>query len=198
MTAYLPNFPINQPGRFSSYFIRQNIKTFAAAIGYLEEMTYQRWARPSELEEVLVRRGGTFTARHALLVQVAREQGVAELTLALGVYDFDRERWPKVDQILTESQLTALPEVCGCIKYQGQLYSLEESERAKQNVISEIEIAPAQIGNFKKRFHLNYLANWLQLEKLDRCRTAAQLWQIREKCLEAIAYHWNRRPMLAL
>lgn len=193
MTDHLPDFPLTHPGKLSQQLVQQNITSFRAAVAYLGELPYQRLASPRDFASVLAQRGGTFTARHALLAQLAREQGVSEVSLVLGVVNFNRERWPAVDQILNDTGLLALPEVRGCLKYRQQLLSTEEPSGFKQGVVSAIEIAPVQIGNFKRRYHLNYLRNWLQLEKLSPSWTLDQLWQVREKCLAAIARHWNQR-----
>ena len=195
---YLPDFPLTRPGKLSQLFLRQGITNFQAALAYLKALPYRRIDNPRDLSVVFTQRGGTFTARHALLVQVAREQGVTDLALTLCVYAFNQESCPGVDNVLHRYGLESLPEICGCLKYRQQLFTMQEETMClNQEVVSEIEIAPVQIGNFKKRYHQNYLRNWLQLEKLDRKWTVEQVWRIREECLRAIEHHWNhrRRPL---
>ncbi len=195
----LPAFAFTCPGKFTQLFVNQGITDFYTAWAYLEELPYRRMSNPRDLSAVFTLQGGTFTARHALLAQVAQEQAVTDLSLVLCVYDFNRD-CPIIGDVLRQYALPVLPEICGCLKYRQQLYSLEERSRSlRRDVISEIEIAPAQIGNFKRRYHRNYLENWLSLERIDRKWSVEQVWRIREECLRAVEQHWNsrRQPMAA-
>ena len=196
----LPNFALAQPGKLSQLLAAHGVTTFRAAIDYVQELPYRRLENPRDLAGVLTHHGGTFTARHALLVQLAREQGVNDLTLTLCVYEFNQEDCPRIEQVLEQYGLIALPEMCGCLKYRQQLFTIaDDSLCVQREVLSEVEIAPAQIGNFKKRYHQNFLENWLQLEKLNQQWSVEQVWSVREECLRAIERHRNhrRQPLAA-
>ena len=195
----LPAFPLTYPGKLSQLLMNQGITDFHGAWAYLRELSYQRMDNPRDLAAVMIRQGGTFTARHAFLAQVAREQRVTDVSLALCVYDFNQD-CAVVGETLRHYALPYLPEICACLRYRRQFFSLEEKTRGlNRDVVSEIEIAPAQIGNFKRRYHRNYLENWLSLEKLDLKWSVDQVWRIREECLRAVEQHWNsyRQPMAA-
>ena len=194
-----PAFTFTRPGKLTQLFVNQGIVNFQAAWAYLAAMPYGRLSNPRDLTAVFVQQCGTFTARHALLAQVAREQGITDLALVLCVYDFDRD-YPLVDRVLSQYGLPYLPEMSGCLKYRRQLISIEgQGNSVRRDVVSQIEIAPAQIGNFKHRYHKNYLENWLLLEKLDRKWSIDQVWRIREECLRAVEQDWNnhRQSMAA-
>lgn len=199
--THLPNFSLAQSGKVSSLFIAHGATHYYDAVGYLKELPYRRLDNPRDLSSVFAQQGGTFTARHALLVQLAREQGVMDLSLTLCVYELNEEDCPEVSQTLRHYGLSTLPEICGCLKYRQQLYTLAEDNLClRREVVSEVEIAPAQIGNFKKRYHQNYLENWLQLEKLDQKWSVEEVWNIREECLHVLTSHWNdgcRQPLAA-
>ena len=178
----------------------QGITQYEEAIEYLRALPYRRIHNPRDLTTVLALQGGTFTARHALLVQLAREQGVLDVSLTLCVYELNKEVCPAVVPVLHRHGLSTLPEMCGCLKYRRKLFSIAENNLGLQcEIVSEVEIAPAQIGNFKKRYHQRYLENWLQLEKLDRSWSVERIWRVREECLTAIEKHWNgrRQPLAA-
>ena len=195
----LPNFSLVRPGKLSLTLVNRGLDTFHKVAELLATLPYRRLDDPRNLSEVFVRAGSTFTARHALLVQIAREQRVTDLSLALCAYEFDRYD-PVVDQILRRHRLIGLPDMCGYIKYQNRLVSIVEGSFCpQQRVVSEMEIAPVQIGNFKRRYHQKYLENWLQLEGLDRIWSVEQVWKVREECLEAVERHWNgsRQPLAA-
>ena len=198
--TYLPDFPLTRSGKLSTLLMNQGIDCFHRAIAYLKKLPYRRLENPRDLTAVVTYHGGTFTARHALLVQLAREQGMTDMVLTLCVYEFNQEDCPMVGQVLKRHGIVALPEMCGCIKYRQRLFTIAASDLCLQReVVSEVEIAPVQIGNFKKRYHQNYLENWLQLEKLSQQWSVEQLWRIREECLHAIERHWNhcRQPLAA-
>ena len=187
----LPDFPITRPGRLSDHFREQQMTTFYEVVKYLESLPYDRLNDPRNYASVLTRGRGTFTARHAILVQLANEQQIAHLTLALCVYDLAGRQWTEVGSVLRRHGLDSLPEVCGCIRHEQGFYSLEETTMAKQGIVSAVEIAPLQIGNFKRRYHSNYLANWIALENMGSTWSVAALWAVRNECLEALARQWN-------
>ena len=197
---HLPDFPLTHPGKLSHLLVARGVTSFHDAVEYLRKLPYCRLEDPRDLAVIITRSGGTFTARHALLVQLAREQGLTDLLLTLCVYEFNQEDGPEVGQVLRQYGLVTLPEMCGCLKYRQRLFTIAERGLCLQReVVSEVEIAPAQIGNFKKRYHHKYLENWLQLEKLDQHWSVEQVWRIREECLQAVERHCNQRrqPVVA-
>jgi hypothetical protein len=83
------------------------------------------------------------------------------------------------------------------MKYHGAIYNLCGRKHPIQpEIVSEIEIAPLQIGTFKKRYHRNYIENWLQIEKLNKYWSPDQIWSIREECIEAAEENWESRARL--
>lgn len=187
----LPDFPLLRRAKLSQLFVDRNITHFHEAIACLKRLPYQRTSEARELSCVLSKSGGSFTARNALLVQLAHEQGVSDLRLSLCMHEFD-QNCAGVRDILSRQGLINFPEARGCIKYQGQLFTVASDALClNAEVLSEIEIAPAQIGVFKQRYHKNYLGNWLQLEKLDQIWSVETLWSVRTECLRHIAMQWN-------
>ena len=195
----LPNFSLIHPGKLSLALINSGVSTFHKAVELLAALPYRRLDNPRDLSEVFIQGGSTFTARHALLVQLAREQGVTDLSLILCAYEFNQYD-SVVDRILRRYRLIGLPDMCGYLKYQNQLISVVKGGFCpRQRVVSEMEIAPVQIGNFKRRYHQKYLENWLQLEGLNRTWSVEQVWKVREECLDAIEQLWDssRQPIAA-
>ena len=181
----LPNFPIQASGTVSSALRKRGITTFCEAMNYLARLPYGCSAKVHDLK-LLIESQCSFTARHALLVQVAQEQQVSGITLVLCAYNLaDCYSW--INPILRHHQLPSLPEIDACLQYEDQILTLETPDHCpNQEIISAIEIAPVQIGNFKRRYHQNYIEHWLQIEGLDHRWTVAQVWDIREECLQAI------------
>lgn len=188
---HLPNFPLVRPAKLSSWFIDQGITDFSGATAHLRTLPYRRTSESGDLSAVLNRSGGSFTARNALLVQLSREQSFNDLSLALCMHAFD-QNCPGVNDILSERGLECLPDAQGCIQYQGQMFTVaDDSLCLETEVLSEIDIAPAQINTFKRRYHQNYLSNWMQLERLDRAWSVEALWEVRSQCLRAVAQQWD-------
>ncbi len=189
---HLPDFPLVRPAKLSQLFANYNITCFSGAVAYLRKLPYRRTSESRDLASVITESGGSFTARNALLVQLSREQGRKDLSLSLCTHEFDRS-CPGVCDILNEKKLESLPDAQGCVQYQGQMFTMaDHSLCLETEVLTEIEIAPAQIGTFKRRYHQNYLNNWIQLERFSQVWSVGELWEIRSQCLQQVAQQWNR------
>ena len=190
---HLPDFPLVRPAKLSRLFIDRHVTHFHEAVAFLGGLPYRRGNDPRDLSLIFTNPGGSFTARNALLVQLAREQGVTDLSLTLCMHEFNQS-CAGVGAILAQQGLTSIPEARGCVWYRGQRFSIaDDSHCLSPEVLSEIEIAPAQVGTFKQRYHKNYLSNWLQIEKLDRAWSVESLWEVRAECLRHVAQQWNER-----
>ncbi len=189
---HLPDFPLVRTAKLSQLFMDRKITHFSDAVAYLRTLPYRRTSVSRDLTSVITDSGGSFTARNALLVQLSREQGFKDVSLSLCTHEFDRN-CPEVGAILDEQGLASLPEAQACVQYQGQMFTVaDRSLCLEAEVLSEIEIAPAQISTFKRRYHQNYLSNWIQLERLDQLWSVETLWGVRSRCLDQVAQQWNR------
>ena len=192
----LPNFPIQAPGIVSSALRKREVTTFHEAIDYLASLPYGYSTEVYDLK-LLAESQCSFTARHAMLVQLAQEQRVSTIKLALCAYDLADCYGPWINPVLRRHQLPSLPEIDACLKYEEQVFTLETPDHCPhQEIISAIDIAPVQIGNFKRRYHRNYIEHWLQIEGLDQRWTVEQVWNIREECLQAIQHKITRGARL--
>ena len=189
---HLPDFPLVRTAKLSQLFTDRKITHFSDAVAYLQTLPYRRTSVSRDLTSVITDSGGSFTARNALLVQLSREQGFKDVSLSLCTHEFDRS-CPGVSTLLSERGLESLPDAQGCIQYQGRMFTVAENSLCLEaEVLSEIEIAPAQISTFKRRYHQNYLSNWIQLERLDQLWSVETLWGVRSRCLDQVAQQWNR------
>ena len=189
---HLPDFPLVRTAKLSQLFVDREITQFSEAMAYLRTLPYCRTSASCDLSSVITDSGGSFTARNALLVQLSREQGFQGLSLSLCTHAFD-QNCPEVSAILDEQGLAGLPEAQACIQYQDQMFTVADRSLCLEvEVWSAIEIAPVQISTFKRRYHQNYLNNWMQLEQLDQLWSVETLWGVRSRCLEQVALHWNR------
>lgn len=183
----LVNFQIHAHGRISQICLKHGLPNLKDVINHLRNLPNGRTSDKRDLAMVLIEGKGTCSAKHALLAQLATENGVSDIKLALCTYNISARIHPEAAPILKRYGLPALPEARCFIKYRGGIYNLCGRQCAiYPDIVSEIEIAPMQTATFKKRYHRNYIENWLQIEKLNRQWSADDIWRIREECMEAL------------
>ncbi len=193
----LVNFDIHPSGKLSQQLLQLGIADFHSVIQYVKALPYGRTSNCRNLELVLSEQCGTHSIKHAFLAQVARENQVDEIKLSLCAFNMDRINTDVVGPVLHKYDIEAIPEITCLLKYKDEIFDITtDSQLPRAEIISEIEIAPVQIGIFKKRYHLNYIENWLQIEKLYY-RSVREIWQIREECLQRIKEKYTRhaRPL---
>ncbi|MFP4090885.1 MAG: hypothetical protein ACLFT3_11295 [Cyclobacteriaceae bacterium] len=193
MKIFLKNkLPIQCKGELSQSCVAMGITDWGSLIHYLRSLPYGRISNSRSLELVFSEGRGTDSIKHALLAKVAHENGMKDLKLVLCTYHIDEASHPEAGQVLKHYCLPAIPEARCFIKYDGRIWHLMQDDAAsKPEIISEIEIAPQQIGNFKKRYHKKYIQSWLQIEHLHKHWNADQIWSIREECIEAAEGNWE-------
>ncbi len=185
MMCTLPNFRL-RTGRLSQQMLKKGIADFHAAIRYVRQLPYGRTSNCRHPELLMVERCGTRSVKHAFLVQLAHENQASDLQLIMCTFNMNAHNTEAAAPLLTANQMEAIPEVTCLLKYKDEIFDLTSpTSYPGFEVMSDIEIAPLQIGNFKRRYHLNYIESWLELEKI-RHSSVEKIWQIREACIEAI------------
>src|SRR5262245_1784948 len=91
----LTNRPFAAVGRFTALFEAAGIHDFAAAARHALTLPYGRIADRKKLWLVLEEGRGSCTTKHALLAELAREQGI-EVHLTLGIYAMSERNTPGV------------------------------------------------------------------------------------------------------
>lgn len=182
----LVNFRIQPQGRISQLCISNGLLFLQDVIDHLKELPYGRTSDRRDLAMVLIENKGTCSAKHALIVQLANENGIRNLKLALCTYGMSAATHPEVSAVLSQSQLFTIPEARCFVKYNGRIYNLcGDNSTGQPEIVSEIEIDPMQTATFKRRYHHNYIENWLQIERMHRKWSVDKIWEIREACIRA-------------
>lgn len=180
----LANFRIQPKGRISQFCLERGLHFLEDVIDYLRSLPYGRTSDKRDLAMVLIEGRGTCSAKHALLVQLAQEHSEHEMRLALCTYNMNSKVHPEIADVLQHYQIGSVPEARCFIKYQGGIYNLcGQRSPVQPDIVSEIEIAPMQTVTFKRRYHKNYIENWLQIERLNKRWNSEEIWNIREKCV---------------
>jgi hypothetical protein len=105
----LPNFPLQPADGVTALFFALGMRDFHAAARYIHQLPYGRTSDRANFRQVLTEGCGTCSTKHALLAQLALEQGVV-LSLTLGIFEMTEDNTPGVGPVLAQYALSALPE----------------------------------------------------------------------------------------
>lgn len=173
----------------SNSFLEKGIDDFIGAAQYVEQLPYRRNQDKNNPTAALGEHCGTCSTKHALLKRLADENGHPELKLVLGIYQMNGSNTPAVAPILKKYKLKYIPEAHNYLRVHGYILDftglgMRESKLAN-SLLTEIEITPEQITDFKVGYHRDYLANWLADESLPY--SLEEIWRIREECIGVLA-----------
>ncbi len=135
-------------------------------------------------------RKGTCSTKHALLSSLCIEQGVKEIKLFTGIYEMKENNTPGVGNVLKEYGLTSIPEAHCYLKYKNDRFDftrLGVNGGQIEEFLTENQIGPDQIGNFKVDFHRSYIPLWLKNQELIQKFDLDSLWKIREECIKELS-----------
>lgn len=162
--------------------------SFEEACLYIQSLPYKRNQNKSNINCVLLDKGGTCSTKHAFLKDFANRHGMSQVKLMLGIFVMNARNTPKVARVLNNYGLEEMPEAHNYLKINHQIhdYTRPASKREdfENDLLVEIEIEPDQIVDFKVNFHKNFLAGYLSVSKIPF--TLDEFWAIREECIEAL------------
>lgn len=186
----LPRVSLQHAGDMSRSFVAQDIFTYRDAGRYVHHLPYDRNSDRANYRLVLDEGRGTCSTKHALLAQLAREQGLA-LTLALGIYHMTEVNTPGVGPVLDRYGLDSIPEAHCYLRYAHHRIDVTRaglpSAWSAPDFVTEVVILPEQIGRFKLSWHQQFLRVWRATEVSARRFSFEDIWKIREQCIAALA-----------
>jgi hypothetical protein len=185
----IPEFPIHDRGPVSRGFLAQGLDSFAKAAMHVRMLPYGRNSNRTDRILVLTEGRGTCSGKHALLAELAAEQG-QPLELLLGFFRQAPENHPRVAAVLQKHGLAWYPEFHCYLRWQGQRLDFTGKSspiEPDRELFDELVIRPDQVEEFKTEHHRHYLAEWLQREGLASRFDLAAIWAIREACIGARA-----------
>jgi hypothetical protein len=187
--AALPNFSLQPVDGVTRLLLALGARDFHGAARYVHQLPYGRTSDRANFRLVLHESCGTCSTKHALLAQLAREQGMA-IALTLGIYEMTENNTPGVGPILARYNLPFLPEAHCYLTYNGMRIDITRSGVEPTEPIThflyEEPITPEQIGAYKVALHRRFLQEWLARSETARPYTVADLWRIREACIAAL------------
>ena len=185
----LPNRPLTAGGDLTRQFRSRGVEDFHAAARYVRDLPYGRISDRADLTLVFTERRGTCTTKHALLAQLAHEQGL-DVALTLGVYEMSGRNTADVAPVLAKYGLDSIPEAHCSLTYAGARIDVTRAARANEDndtFLYEETITPAQIGSYKIALHQQFMRDWIAGGRGPKDRTAEDVWRIREECIAAIS-----------
>ncbi len=181
----LPSFALHPERPLGRRFAALGLGDYREAARHVRNLPYGRNSDRSDWRLVLEEGRGTCSTKHALLAELARENG-RPVALVLGVYEMDGVNTPGVGPVLSEHGLSCVPEAHCYLAHEGARVDLtRESGGAEQpkRFLHEEEIEPYQIGEYKVQAHRVFVRRWAGRRGLD----PESVWRAREKCIAALA-----------
>lgn len=182
------DFKIDSIKPVSQYFIQLGYPQFATAANFIKNLPYQRNADKNDILSVVKDKYGTCSTKHAVLAALVAENNQG-LDLVLGVFKMDANYSNAVGEILAKYHLPYIPEAHNYLMLEGTRYDYTNTTSSPKDfedkLITEQNITPNQITDYKVQFHKEVLQKWIEEENLPY--SLAEIWAIREKCIAALS-----------
>ncbi len=181
----LPSFALHTDGSLGRRFAALGLDDYREAARYVRDLPYGRNSDRSDWRLVLTEERGTCSTKHALLAELARENG-RPVALVLGVYEMDGANTPGVGAVLREHGLRCVPEAHCYLAHEGARVVLTRERGGAEQIegfLHEEEIEPHQIGEYKVQAHREFVRRWAARRGPD----PESVWRAREECIAALA-----------
>ncbi|MFT3912215.1 MAG: hypothetical protein QM737_22500 [Ferruginibacter sp.] len=184
------NFKIKANGNISGLFLKNNISDFSMAMELIRKLPYGRNKNKADLACVFTDNCGTCGTKHAILKALANENAQPETKLVIGLFRMNKINTPAVASVLDKNALSYIPEAHTYLKINNEIVDCTTMHSSGStfinDLITEVEIEPAQITDFKVNFQKTYLQEWL-LHEPGLAMSLEELWIIREDCIAALS-----------
>jgi hypothetical protein len=186
----LPDFALDAGRPLGRECVALGLGRYRDAACHVRSLPYGRNSDRSDWRLVLKEGRGTYSTKHALLAELARENG-RRVALVLGIYELSEGNTPGVGTIPKSHGLPCVPEAHCYLAHEGARVDLtREREDAGQidGFLHEEEIEARQIGEYKVEAHRGFVRLWAAERELD----PEHFWRVREECIAAL----GRRPRM--
>lgn len=183
-----PNFTIKSTQPVSAAFTKIGIVDFNAATDFIRQLRYGRNTNKANLLTVFADNCGTCSTKHALLQQLAIENGMVALQLWIGIFEMNDSNTPTIATILSTHQLSFIPEAHCYLTYQNEIldYTSPKPIEFMPYLLEQRAIEPLQIATDKVLYHQQFITQWLTANPHIKL-SVAKLWQVREACIAALS-----------
>lgn len=185
----MENFSLISKDDLTTLLIDQGIYTWNSLTDYIQNIPYGRNTNRTDAKLVITENRGTCSSKHALLKRVADLHGINSLQLIIGIYKMSPENTPQIGTILHKKNLDYIPEAHCYLKYKSEVIDVTSNQsdfdQIKAAILLEHVIEPNQIGDYKIKFHQDFIKSWITKEKLKY--SFNELWIIREQCISNLS-----------
>ena len=163
--------------------------TWQETLSLIRNMPYGRNSSRYDPSLVITEMKGTCSSKHAVIKMIADENHIQDVKLILCLYKMDGVNTPGIGKVLMENKISYIPEAHCYLNIDGVKHDLinptSDIARIEDAVLEEIEISADQVAEFKVEFHKSFVKKWIEQSNIDY--TFMEVWEIREKCIEALS-----------
>ncbi|MBC8754530.1 hypothetical protein H2O64_07585 [Kordia sp. YSTF-M3] len=183
------NFSLSLNSPLSKLLLHNGITDFKSAIAYIHQLPYGRTSDRSDYKLILPENKGTCATKHAFLKQLSIENNQEAVELYIGIYQMNETNTKGVGSVLIKYNLDYIPEAHTYLKINGNLLDITRTPENKtsfeDSLLTEQQILPHQIGDFKVNWHQGFLKQWIINEQLPY--SFEEIWKIREECIASLS-----------
>ncbi|MNJ85471.1 hypothetical protein D3C87_29460 [compost metagenome] len=184
------DFELTSNEQYSARFRELGIHSFQKACDFVAELPYGRNANREDFALVLSEQKGTCSSKHALLAELALENGHPEIELIAGIFLMSDETHAKLNSFFDNKPYTSLPE-CHCyLRFKGERFDFTDTsdtlERIAPKLVREQRIDPNQVSDWKIVIHKDYLQRWLNRNPAIGM-TLEAVWKEREEAISILS-----------
>jgi hypothetical protein len=193
----LTNRPLSIDGPVTRRFRTAGVDDFVGAAHHILKLPYGRIVDRNKFWLVLEEGRGTCTTKHALLAELAREQGI-DVQLMLAIYEMSDRNTPGVGRVLSTYGLTYIPEAHCYLNYMGgrlDVTGVPAGAEPIGRLLHEEPITIDQIGAYKNDLHQRFLRDWIVRTNAVQGRSLEEVWRIREECIAALGAGEYAKPL---
>lgn len=168
---------------------QKDIESWNKFVFYLKAIPYGRNSNRNDLSLVITENRGTCSSKHALAKKVADLNNITNINLILAMYKMNETNTPGIGTYITENQLDYIPEAHCYLNIDGNRIDLTYPDsdivRIENDIISETEIKPEQVDQYKVKYHKDFIRSWIEEYQIKL--SFDEIWAIRESCIATLS-----------
>ncbi|RZJ64321.1 MAG: hypothetical protein EOO50_16015 [Flavobacterium sp.] len=153
-------------------------------VNHVRNLPYGRNENRHDFTLVLSEGKGSCSSKHALLKSIADENHI-DVKLCIGIYEMTKSNTPGIANVLLENHIDFIPEAHCYLRSNNRRLDFtnphSDISTIESVLLTEIEITPEQVADFKVEFHKDFIRNWLSETNIRS--TFDEIWEIRERCI---------------
>ena len=179
------DYKLTSEDELTAMIKHSGIETWNELIDFVKKLQYGRHTNRTDFGLVITKKKGSCSSKHALLKKVADLNKIENIKLILGIYRMTETNTPKIGTELTENSINFIPEAHCYLQIDHKRIDITTDQsdftKIEKDIITELEIEPEQVAEFKFDYHKQFLVSWVLENQIDQ--KFDEIWEIREKCI---------------